>query len=184
MKKAAGRQSSLSSTSSATSYDVERQQGEVMASGLEGNWGWSTPAGRERAARRADFLIRAAGLTPGVTCLEVGCGTGEFTQRLLTSGCTVVALELSEATAAVCRDRVRDRAEVVVGNAETGEGLEGRAFDAIVGVSVLHHMNLPLVFKNTLSTLRPGGRYAFSEPNMANPQVWAERTLTPLRKIR
>ena len=62
-----------------------------------------------------------------------------------------------------------------MGNAETGAGLEGRQFDTIVGVSVLHHLNMELTLRNTFPVLRPGGRFAFSEPNMANPQVWAER---------
>jgi hypothetical protein len=53
-----------------------------------------------------------------------------------------------------------------------------------VGVSVLHHLNLPLFFKATLSRLKPGGRFAFSEPNMANPQIWAERNIGFVRKWR
>jgi SAM-dependent methyltransferase len=93
------------------------------------------------------------------------------------SRCELVALELSEATAEICRDRVDGRAEVVVGNVETGDGLEGREFDAIVGVSILHHVNMELCLRNTFTKLRSGGRFAFSEPNMANPQVWAMKNV-------
>ena len=163
------------SPDAAERYDAERQQGVAIAAGLESVWGWSGPAGRSRAARRAAYLIEAAGLRPGVRCLELGSGTGEFTVRLIESGCDLVAVELSEATAALCRDRVGERAEVVIGNIETAEGLEGREFDAIVGVSVLHHVDLGLCLDSTFGLLRPGGRFAFSEPNMANPQVWMER---------
>ena len=141
-------------------------------------WGWTGPAGRIRAARRAEFLVEAAQLGPGVRCLELGAGTGEFTTRLAETGCELTALELSEATAEICRQRTHGRAEVVVGNAETGAGLEGREFDAIVGVSVLHHLDMELTLRNTFPHLRPGGRFAYSEPNMANPQVWAERHLS------
>jgi SAM-dependent methyltransferase len=165
-------------------YEEERRQGDAIAGGLEGVWGWSGPAGRRRASRRAGQLIDAAGLRPGLTCLELGCGTGEFTARLLDSGCRLVAVDLSEATAAICRDRVGNRAEVVVGNVETAEGLAGREFDAIVGVSVLHHVNLDLCLASTFALLRPGGRFAFSEPNMANPQVWAERHVPSVRRRR
>ena len=117
-------------------------------------------------------------------CLELGCGTGEFTERLVASGCELVAVDLSEETAALARERVGDRARVVVGNIETGEGLEGLEFDAIVGVSVLHHVDLDATFAHTFSLLRPGGRFAFSEPNMANPQVWAERNLDLSARLR
>ena len=166
-------------------YAEERRQGESIAHGdLEHVWGWSSPAGRFRAERRAAFLAERARLGKGVRCLELGCGTGEFTHRLVETGCELVAVDLSEDTAAVARARVGDRAEIVVGNIETGEGLEGRAFDAIVGVSVLHHVDLDACFEHTFSLLRPGGRFAFSEPNLANPQVWAERNLEVVRRAR
>jgi SAM-dependent methyltransferase len=166
-------------------YEAERRQGEELAAGRhEDVWGWSSPAGRLRADRRARFLTEAARLVPGVRCLELGCGTGEFTARLVGSGCDLVAVDLSEASVRRCRERVGDRAEVVVGNVETGDGLEGRTFDAIVGVSVLHHLHLAACLEHTFAALSPGGRFAFSEPNAANPQVWAERTFAPLGRRR
>jgi SAM-dependent methyltransferase len=165
-------------------HETERLQGELIAAGAEHVWGWSGLAGQLRADRRAEFLRDAARLAPGVRCLELGCGTGEFTVRLIDSGCTLTAVELSGATAAIARTRVQGRAEIVVGNVETGEGLEGREFDAIVGVSVLHHLDLAAAFEHVVPLLRPGGRFAFSEPNMANPQVWAERHVGIVRRLR
>jgi SAM-dependent methyltransferase len=163
--------------------EAERRQGlAIVNEELEHVWGWSTPAGALRAARRAEFLIDAARLAPGVRCLELGSGTGEFTTRLLGSGCELVAVDVSEAAVARCRERVDGRAEVVVGNIETGEGLAGREFDAIVGVSVLHHVELGPTLRNTFSLLRPGGRFAFSEPNLANPHVWAIMNVGAVRR--
>jgi SAM-dependent methyltransferase len=176
--------SGLSPATGEERYAEERRQGELIAAGREDAWGWTSPAGRLRAERRAAFLVRAARLGRGVRCLELGAGTGEFTARLVDSGCELVALELSETTAERCRERVGGRAEVVVGNAETGEGLGGRSFDAIVGVSVLHHVNMELCLAHTFPHLERGGRFAFSEPNLANPQVWAERRFEPLRRRR
>jgi SAM-dependent methyltransferase len=165
-------------------YEAERRQGEDIATGHEDAWGWTSPAGRVRAQKRADFLIEAARLGPGIRCLELGAGTGEFTARLALSGCELVALEISEATAAICRDRVGEAATVVVGNAETGEGLDGEPFDAVVGVSVLHHLNLEMALATMASVLRSHGRFAFSEPNMANPQIWAERHIAAVKRAR
>ena len=164
-------------------YADELRQGLEIAAGQEDVWGWSSPAGRLRADRRARFLIDAARLAPGVRCLELGSGTGAFTSRLVESGCELVAVELSEALAERCRERVGDRAEVVVGNVETGEGVQGRTFDAVVGVSILHHVNIDLCFRNTFSLLNAGGRFAFSEPNMANPQVWATKNVDGLGRL-
>jgi SAM-dependent methyltransferase len=170
---------------SADRYAAERQQGERFAAeGLEHAWGWSSAAGRIRADRRGRFLVDAAGLGPGVRCLELGCGSGEFTSRLVESGCELTAVDISEVSVARCRERVGDRAEVVVGNIETGEGLEGLQFDAVVGVSVLHHVDVGACLNAIAPLLRAEGRLAFSEPNRANPQVWAERRFEPLRRAR
>jgi SAM-dependent methyltransferase len=167
----------------ANRYEAERRQGRaIVDEDLEHVWGWSTPAGMLRAARRAQFLVDAAQLGPGIRCLELGCGTGEFTARLLASGCDLLAVDVSEAAVERCRERVGDRAEVVVGNVETGEGLEGREFDAIVGVSVLHHVDLAATLHALLPRLRRGGRFAFSEPNLANPQVWAVMNIPAVRR--
>jgi SAM-dependent methyltransferase len=166
-------------------YQAERRQGEaIVRDDLERIWGWNGPAGRIRADRRAAFLIEAARLEPGSRCLELGAGTGEFTLRLADSGCDLVAIELSEATAARCRERLDGQAAVVVGNIETAEGLAGFEFDAIVGVSVLHHVDLDACLRTTFAHLVPGGRFAFSEPNIANPQVWAERHVELVRRAR
>jgi SAM-dependent methyltransferase len=169
---------------SADRYAAERRQGERFAGGDEKAWGWSSAAGKIRAERRARFLTEAAALAPGVQALELGCGTGEFTTRLVESGCELTAVDISEASVARCRARVQGRADVVVGNVETAEGLAGREFDAIVGVSVLHHIDLDACLGSVFPLLRPGGRFAFSEPNILNPQVWAERRFAWLRRIR
>jgi SAM-dependent methyltransferase len=170
---------------SADRYAAERQQGERFAAGdLEKVWGWSSVAGKIRAERRAHFLTEAAALAPGIRALELGCGTGEFTMRLVESHCNLIAVDISEANVERCRARVDGRAEVVVGNIETAEGLEGREFDAIVGVSVLHHVDLDACLQSIVPLLRSGGRFAFAEPNILNPQVWAERRFALLRRIR
>jgi SAM-dependent methyltransferase len=174
----------LSAAAGEERYAAERRQGrEYVIDDLERYWGWSSPAGKLRADRRARFLIEHAGLAPGTHCLELGCGTGEFTRRLVESGCELIAVELSEELAERCRERVGDRAEIVIGNVETGEGLEGRRFDAIVGVSVLHHLNMELCLRNTFSLLEPGGRFAFSEPNLANPQIWAMKNIRVVGRL-
>lgn len=164
-------------------YEAEILQGQRIVAGAERAWGWSGHAGLIRAERRAAFLVAAARLGPGVRVLELGCGTGEFTKRLVDSGCELTAVDISEASVERCRERLGDAADVIVGNIETGDGIGGE-FDAIVGVSVLHHVDVDLTLRNVFPRLRPGGRFAFSEPNILNPQVWAERRFGVLRRLR
>ena len=50
-------------------------------------------------------------------------------------------------------------------------------FDAVIGSSVLHHLELPAALEKMFALLRPGGVLSFAEPNLLNPQVCAERNL-------
>jgi 2-polyprenyl-3-methyl-5-hydroxy-6-metoxy-1,4-benzoquinol methylase len=48
-------------------------------------------------------------------------------------------------------------------------------FDAVIGSSVLHHLDLSVALRKIYQLLKPGGALSFAEPNMLNPQVFAER---------
>jgi ubiquinone/menaquinone biosynthesis C-methylase UbiE len=45
------------------------------------------------------------------------------------------------------------------------------SFDVAYGSSILHHLNLDDALAEVFRVLRPGGRIAFTEPNILNPQV-------------
>src|SRR3982751_3149942 len=58
-------------------------------------WNWATPAGQARAKRRAKLLAEAARPQPGMSVLEVGCGTGLFTEMLAAYGAHILAVDIS-----------------------------------------------------------------------------------------
>lgn len=157
----------------------------LAASESEETWGWTTPAGQSRARRRADLIISAAGLRPGRTVLEIGCGTGMFTELFAATGARILAVDISPDLLAKALDR-RLPADRVRFEQRRFESLElsdpsieawaAGGFDAIVGSSVLHHLDIPGAIETCQRLLAPGGRLAFAEPNLLNPQVWMERT--------
>ncbi len=152
----------------------EREHGEWLAANdPEATWGWGSPAGQMRAARRARAISEAAHLAPGIRVLEVGCGTGIFTERFATSGSEITAVDISEPLLAFARQhrsapRIRYRCARF-------EDLVEAPFDAVVGSSVLHHLELDRSLERIHELLRPGGRLCFAEPNLVNPQVFLER---------
>jgi 2-polyprenyl-3-methyl-5-hydroxy-6-metoxy-1,4-benzoquinol methylase len=156
----------------------ERDHGrQLIAMGAESAWGWTTPAGRVRVARRAAMIAAAGGLVPGRRVLEIGCGTGIFTETFATSGADVLAIDVSEELLAIARARALPPERVEFRCIEF-EALPSTAgFDAIIGSSVLHHLNLEAALPLMRSLLKPGGAIAFAEPNLLNPQVFAERRL-------
>src|SRR4051812_39611591 len=121
----------------------ELEHGRFLAAhDAEKIWGWHTPAGRLRADRRAQMVIDGAGLRPGMNILEIGCGTGVFTERLARSGAHITAIDLSADLLAFARKRGLDptQVEFIEGRFEDAQLPTG--FDAVVGSSVLHHLEV------------------------------------------
>ena len=141
----------------------------------ESVWGWGSPAGRLRASHRATLIAEGASLGPGLSAVEIGCGTGLFTELLAATGVSIVAVDISEELLARARQRQLppDRVRFVCGRFED-VSLPG-GFDAAVGSSVLHHLAIDEALGAIRKLLKPGGWLSFAEPNMLNPQVFLER---------
>lgn len=150
--------------------------GQRIAHHAETVWGWGTPAGRIRADRRKSYLARYGSAAPDRDILEIGCGTGMFTTALAASGARVVAFDLCwELLCQVPRSPGRaGRPHVFVGDVEHLP-LPDASFDAVVGVSILHHLNLRPALAEIKRVLKPVGRVVFSEPNMLNPQIFVQK---------
>lgn len=156
---------------------AEVRHGRAIAPRAGSVWGWDSPAGRLRAARRAQMVARAAGLQAGARVLELGCGTGIFTRQWAAAGIALVAVDLSlDLLRAGAAEEADPPARRAVIDAEA-VGLRAASFDAVVGVSVLHHLDLPRALAEVHRVLRPGGRIAFSEPNMLNPQIAIQKNV-------
>ncbi|MDG2306755.1 MAG: methyltransferase domain-containing protein [Candidatus Binatia bacterium] len=138
-------------------------------------WGWGSPAGRLRADRRAALIVEGGRVGANSRAVEVGCGSGLFTERFLRPGGKVVAVELSPDLLAYAQQRglPPDQVRFVQGRFEDAEF--GRDFDAVIGSSVLHHLELDVALERAFDVLRPGGWLSFAEPNMLNPQIFLER---------
>jgi len=165
---------------------VEIAHGDhIMATGGEDVWNWTSPAGRIRLAKRVDLFIDRLGLrgTPK-RVLELGCGTGLYTEQLAAHCGELVATDISETLLREARARVGGGVRFVRQNLEAIEARAlGGPFDAVYGCSVLHHLDLDTTLPQLAAVLAPGARLAFSEPNLLNPQVqlmfsrfaWARR---------
>lgn len=140
-------------------------------------WGWGSPAGRVRARRRAELIAAGAELGPNVRALEVGCGTGLFTESFAETGATIIAVDISPELLARARERKLPPERVQFLEMRFEESKLAGPFDAVMGSSVLHHLALKTALQNIFDLLKPGGRMSFAEPNMLNPQIFLERKL-------
>ncbi|MCJ2164147.1 MULTISPECIES: class I SAM-dependent methyltransferase [unclassified Pseudodesulfovibrio] len=169
-----------SRTSSKTDFEVRKKNeiahGEKIAQGeSEAIWGWGSLAGKIRAERRAQLIAEGAGLAKGMRVLEIGCGTGNFTEKFAKYGADILACDLSPHLLEKAKKRDFGKAEVCFICSPFEEcGTDG-AFDAIIGSSILHHLEIEQAFPKIHELLKPGGKIAFAEPNMLNPQIFIER---------
>jgi len=165
------------------SLDGARGQREIehgrklVEGGAERIWGWDTPAGRVRAVRRARLIAEGAGLAPGVRALEIGCGTGLFTELMAKTGAEIVAVDISDELldAARLRNLPPDRVRFLHKRFEDCD-VDG-PFDAVVGSSVLHHLEIEPALRRAFELLKPGGVMSFAEPNMLNPQIAIQKNI-------
>lgn len=160
----------------------EIEHGENIADQAESIWNWSSPAGKRRATRRAAMIAEAAGLSPKMHVLELGCGTGLFTETFARFGTRVTAVDISPPL--LEQARARQLPPTVEFRVEDAEQLsfDDATFDAVIGSSVLHHVAVAEALAEARRVLKPGGRLAFTEPNMMNPHVAIERKVPVVRR--
>jgi SAM-dependent methyltransferase len=161
----------------------EIQHGRFLAAHGAGEiWNWESPAGKLRWARRVKMLSNHLG--PGLSVLELGCGTGYFTRELARSGADIIAIDVSpellqiattNCSAPNVRYEIQNAYELSYPDA---------VFDSVVGSSVLHHLEIEGALREIYRVLKPGGTICFTEPNMLNPQIamqknvpWVKRKL-------
>ncbi len=126
--------------------------------------------GRAAEARRLGELARAA---PDLRLLDVGGGTGVFTERYARGFASVTVVEPDPSRVARGRSR-RPNLRYVTGE---GEALpfEPASFDRVVAVRSVHHMDEPRRFlAEAFRVLAPAGRLVIEE---MRPGSWHARLL-------
>jgi SAM-dependent methyltransferase len=145
-------------------------------------WGWSTPAGQIRALRRAELIISGARLMPGLRVLEIGCGTGNFTEIFAKTGISLVAVDISHDLLEIARARNLFPERVQFLEKRFEDCVVDGPFDAVIGSSILHHLDIELSLIKIFELLKPGGIMSFAEPNMLNPQILIQKNIPWVKK--
>src|SRR5262245_47167533 len=143
-------------------------------------WNWESPAGKLRWARRVKML--SSHLKPGMTVLELGCGTGYFTQQLAHSKADVVAIDVSPELLEIARANCSaSNVQYQIENA-CELSYNDAVFDSVVGSSVLHHLEIDTALRDIYRVLKPEGSIYFTEPNMLNPQIAIQKNVPWIKR--
>lgn len=140
-----------------------------------------------RQERSAPFDDLCALITtrPGLTVLDLGCGTGELTRRLAERlpGSHVTGIDSSAEMLAKAREQAADRVDFSPGTVETVSG----CWDLLFSHAVLHWVdNHPALIPRLWNLLQPGGQLALQIPaNHRHPShtcIIAAATTEPFRR--
>jgi 2-polyprenyl-3-methyl-5-hydroxy-6-metoxy-1,4-benzoquinol methylase len=145
-------------------------------------WGWKTPAGKHRAQRRANLIASSVSLSPDKYVLEIGCGTGVFTEMFAQTGARIVAVDISADLLEVAQAKNLPPTQVQFLEKRFEDCEQIGPFDAIIGSSVLHHLDIKPALATIYKLLKPNGKFSFTEPNMLNPQIVLQKNVAWIKR--
>lgn len=143
-------------------------------------WNWSTPAGRQRWARRVKML--SSFIAPSMVVLEVGCGTGMLTRELANTGAAITAIDISEDLLKIAGSAIETGKVTFKNENAYHTDFADNTFDAIIGSSVLHHLDTDKAVREFYRILKKNGFIVFTEPNMMNPQIMIQKNIPYIKK--
>jgi 2-polyprenyl-3-methyl-5-hydroxy-6-metoxy-1,4-benzoquinol methylase len=127
-------------------------------------------------------LLMALGQVNGKHICEIGCGGGGLTRELATRGARVSALDISAEALSLTRERNKEfiPKQVDVQQMDASNLLfNDESFDLVIGVSILHHIDINKAAVEVSRVLKPGGKAVFIEPLAHNPISNMWRRLSP-----
>jgi SAM-dependent methyltransferase len=108
-----------------------------------------------------DEACEMAGLGPGATVLEIGCGTGQLTRSLLARGLRVTAIEPGERLIARAREQLANAGDVEFVKRRFEEASLPRAhYAGAFSASAIHWVDPDVSWRQTADALVDGGTLA------------------------
>jgi len=119
-----------------------------------------------------DLVLKNSGVKDGDKVLDIGCGTGLLSLKLLQAAdCSLVAIDNSREMMAIFRDkidklRLKGRVTCKIMDAAAFK-FKDKSFDVVVSSVVLHHLKDKTgPFKKIYKMLKPGGVFVIGEIDM------------------
>lgn len=126
-------------------------------------------------------------LRPTDRILEIGCGTGGTARQIATSVAHVTATDFSAEMIRIANARSREKAAEgpVFLQAEAGQEIAGRSFDAVLAFSLLHLVDdIPDVLNAVYRQVKPGGHFVSKTVCLRDGPRWVQLMVRLLMAVR
>lgn len=125
------------------------------------------------------MLFEQLGSTAGMRVLDCGCGAGELALAIAKDASLVAGFDLSLESVRLMRAHAERLGVPAPGGlASVMERLPfpDATFDAVVGKSILHHVDVGAAMQEIKRVMKPGARAVFIENQLTNPLLRFART--------
>ena len=130
----------------------------------------------------SDFLNILENETKTKQVLDFGCGTGNFTEKVINfNPKKIVAVDISEEAIKKAKNNPRLNRKNIEYRVENCEdlSLNSDSFDIAYGSGILHHLNLNKSLSELKRILKKDGKIVFIELMATNPIINLYRKFTP-----
>jgi len=177
----------MRSKQSLTSREIsEMNHFDVMAQAYDTNYTYDVPFTQYKIQKKIKQLFASYDKNKVFSILEIGAGTGEYTQYLaeLFPNAKITAIDISPKILAVAKKKCKRFKNVTFQVASAYDlPYKSKSFDIICGFYILHHLDLKATLKEMHRLLKPKAEALFYEPNLLNPVVLAIKSLPFLKKM-
>jgi ubiquinone/menaquinone biosynthesis C-methylase UbiE len=124
--------------------------------------------------RLIESVVRLGKFPDGANVVDLGCGSGVFTDVLRRRGYRCTGVDLSPKLIAIARQRYPG-IEFIEGDVE-GLPFPDASFDAVLLSGLVHHLpDASRCAAEVFRVLRPGGTFVAFDPNRLNPFMYLYR---------
>jgi ubiquinone/menaquinone biosynthesis C-methylase UbiE len=163
----------------------ERQHFDKLAKRYDKNYTYNSGFTQYKIQKKLNILFEEVSKKKKLKILELGAGTGEYTQHLATlfPNAEISAIDISPKILAIAKKKCRQYRNVSFKVASAYSlPYKEKSFDIVCGFYILHHLEQKKTMREIYRVLKPEGQSFFYEPNILNPAVLAIKSIPALKE--